>query len=131
MLEFVDKKKMDFQDVKYLVFDGLDLLINNGFESAVYKIMQHEIMPEKGKKQVLLLSASITTSVIHFSNFLENNLFLTVENTSRIENHFSDKFILISNYIFRTIQVATAKITFCCPWLRSPCLSNDLSLQGL
>ena len=98
-MEFVEKKNLDFQNLKCLVFDGLDSMIEKGFESTVFEICHHDIMPKKGQKQVLLFCASIPTVVIHFSNFLENQIFLTINNTGRIENHFSEKCVLILDYI--------------------------------
>ena len=86
LLELVEKKKLNFQNLKTLVVDGVDQMLDEGFDSKIFHICRNKTMPDKGHKQLLMFSTTMPISVIHLSHsFLKNHIFVTVNNFGSID----------------------------------------------
>ena len=86
LLELVEKKKLNFQNLKTLVVDGVDQMLDEGFDSKIFHICQNKTMPDKGHKQLLMFSTTMPISVIHLSHrFLKNHIFVTVNTFGSID----------------------------------------------
>ncbi|CAG2174221.1 unnamed protein product, partial [Oppiella nova] len=80
LLDFVSKGKVSFANLKYLVLDEADRMIDQGFLPEVRRMVTHETMPDKTNRQTLMFSATFPDEVQRLAQeFLnENYLFLTV-----------------------------------------------------
>jgi len=79
LMDFVDKGKVSFEELKFLVLDEADRMLDMGFHPEVLRICSHSTMPAKGTRQTLMFSATFPSSVQHLAlDFLENYLFLTI-----------------------------------------------------
>lgn len=100
LMDFVEKGKVSFEDVRYLVLDEadrmLDMVISQIFESELkslfkihfilqgflpemQRIVSHSTMPPKEKRQTLMFSATFAETVQHLAlDFLNDYLFLAV-----------------------------------------------------
>jgi len=63
LMDFVDKGKVSFEDVKYLVLDEADRMLDMGFLPEVTRICNSANMPEKGKRTTLMFSATFADQV--------------------------------------------------------------------
>ncbi|CAG2108844.1 unnamed protein product, partial [Medioppia subpectinata] len=80
LLDFVSKGKISFGNLKYLVLDEADRMIDQGFLPEVRRMVNHETMPHKNERQTLMFSATFPEEVQRLAQeFLnENYIFITV-----------------------------------------------------
>ena len=63
LMDFVDKGKVSFEDVRYLVLDEADRMLDMGFMPEVTRIVNSAGMPAKGERQTLMFSATFADEV--------------------------------------------------------------------
>ncbi|XP_071036123.1 probable ATP-dependent RNA helicase vasa-like isoform X2 [Parasteatoda tepidariorum] len=79
LLDFVEKEKVSFSQLRYLVLDEADRMLDMGFAPAIRKMVEHPSMPEKGARQTLMFSATFPEDIQRMAaEFLHDYLFLTV-----------------------------------------------------
>lgn len=80
LLDFVNKGKISFENLKYLVLDEADRMIDQGFIPDVRRMVSHDSMPKKEERQTLMFSATFPDEVQRLAQeFLKPDyLFLTV-----------------------------------------------------
>jgi len=79
LMDFVDKGKVSFEDVRYLVLDEADRMLDMGFLPEVNRICSAAQMPAKGERQTLMFSATFADEVQNLAKDLLNDyLFLVV-----------------------------------------------------
>jgi len=79
LLDFVEKGKVSFENVKFLVLDEADRMLDMGFLPDITKIAMHSSMPKKGERRTLMFSATFPDTVQHMAlDFLQDYLFLTI-----------------------------------------------------
>ncbi len=67
LMDFVDKGKVSFEELKFLVLDEADRMLDMGFHPEVLRICSHSTMPAKGTRQTLMFSATFPSSVQHLA----------------------------------------------------------------
>lgn len=78
LMDFVGKAMITFEDLKFLVFDEADRLLDMGFRDTVEKICSHETL-DKEKLNTLMFSATFPESIQQLaSQYLRDYIFLTV-----------------------------------------------------
>ncbi|XP_060822486.1 ATP-dependent RNA helicase vasa [Bombus pascuorum] len=78
LLDFVERKRIKFSSVQFLVLDEADRMLDMGFLPNIEKIVDHETMPTI-KRQTLMFSATFPDEVQHLAKrFLNNYLFVAV-----------------------------------------------------
>ena len=55
-MDFVEKEKVSFEEVKFLVLDEADRMLDMGFLPEMTRIVNAAGMPAKGSRQTLMLS---------------------------------------------------------------------------
>jgi len=86
LLKLVEKKKLNFENLKIIVVDGADQMLDEGLDSKIVHFCQNKTMPAKGHKQLLMFSKTMPISVMHFSHsFLKNHVFFTVNNFAKVK----------------------------------------------
>merc|ERR1719495_2934077 len=79
MLDFVDKGKVSFECLQYLVLDEADRMLDMGFMPDIQRMMSNPNMPAKGQRHTLMFSATFKDEVQRTaSEFLDNYLFVTI-----------------------------------------------------
>lgn len=79
LMDFVDKGKISFESVKYLILDEADRMLDMGFLPEVTRITSSGNMPGKGDRQTLMFSATFPESVqVLAFDLLKDYLFLTI-----------------------------------------------------
>ncbi|XP_053672425.1 ATP-dependent RNA helicase vasa [Anopheles nili] len=71
--DFVDRQYVTFENVKFVVLDEADRMLDMGFLPGIEKIMSHETMPGKESRQTLMFSATFPAEIQELAgNFLNN-----------------------------------------------------------
>ncbi|GIY56252.1 ATP-dependent RNA helicase vasa [Caerostris darwini] len=79
LLDFVEKGKVSFAQLRYLVLDEADRMLDMGFLPAIRKMVENSSMPERGSRQTLMFSATFPAEIQTMAaEFMHNYLFLTV-----------------------------------------------------
>jgi len=94
LIDLIDRAKVSLSQVRYLILDEADRMLDMGFEPYVRRLVEEEDMPPLGSRQTLMFSATFPKLIQQLaSDFLSNYIFLrvgrvgsTTENiTQRIE----------------------------------------------
>jgi probable ATP-dependent RNA helicase DDX4 len=79
LLDFVNRNQISFGNVRFLVLDEADRMLDLGFMPDVQQMVRNPTMPDKEKRQTLMFSATFPREIQEAaSEFLNNYLFLTV-----------------------------------------------------
>lgn len=77
--DFVDKTFITFDQVKFMVLDEADRMLDMGFMAAVKDIMNNPTMVKTGVRQTLMFSATFPEEIQRLAGeFLKNYVFITV-----------------------------------------------------
>lgn len=77
--DFVARRRISFEAVKFVVLDEADRMLDMGFMPDVEKMIEHPSMSPKGDRQTLMFSATFPDDIQHLaSKFLDNYLFVAV-----------------------------------------------------
>ncbi|TIB93237.1 DEAD-domain-containing protein [Wallemia mellicola] len=79
LCDFIDRGKISLANVKYLVLDEADRMLDMGFEPQIRRIVQGCDMPSVEDRQTLLFSATFPREIqLLAGDFLKNEIFLSV-----------------------------------------------------
>lgn len=70
---------VSFEEIKVLVLDEADRMLDMGFKVDIEKVAGHRTMPQPGDRQTLMFSATFPSEIQQLAgNYLSNYLFLRV-----------------------------------------------------
>lgn len=79
LLDFCGKKKVTFENIRYVVLDEADRMLDMGFKENVEEIMKNETMSEQSQRQTLMFSATFPNEIQELAgNYLRDYIFLTI-----------------------------------------------------
>merc|ERR1711915_381318 len=79
LIDYVEKGRISFSDLKFLVLDEADRMLDMGFMPDIQKCVENPNMPEKTNRQTLMFSATFPDDIQQAAQeFLNDYLFLTV-----------------------------------------------------
>ncbi|KAJ0174069.1 hypothetical protein K1T71_010215 [Dendrolimus kikuchii] len=79
LLDFVERGRVSFESVRFVVLDEADRMLDMGFMPSVEKMMDHPTMVPAGERQTLMFSATFPEDIQHLAaRFLNNYLFVAV-----------------------------------------------------
>ncbi|KAM7286590.1 ATP-dependent RNA helicase vasa isoform X2 [Ixodes scapularis] len=77
--DFVEKGKVSFENLRFLVLDEADRMLDMGFEPDVRCLVGHPTMPAKGSRQTLMFSATFPEAIQMLAReFLVDSVMLSV-----------------------------------------------------
>ena len=81
---------LNFNDVKYLILDETDRMLDMGFEVQIKDILKHI----KGEKQILMFSATIPKNIIKLSSkYLKNPVRVSVGDSNIVAENITQEII--------------------------------------
>ncbi|KAI8645808.1 P-loop containing nucleoside triphosphate hydrolase protein [Parasitella parasitica] len=79
LVDILERRRLSFQNIQYLVLDEADRMLDMGFEPQVRRIVENEDMPPPAKRQTLLFSATFPDNIQRLAkDFLKEYVFLSV-----------------------------------------------------
>ncbi|XP_045452510.1 ATP-dependent RNA helicase vasa [Melitaea cinxia] len=77
--DFVERSRVSFDGVRFVVLDEADRMLDMGFMPSVEKMMDHPTMVSLTERQTLMFSATFPEDIQHLAGrFLNNYLFVAV-----------------------------------------------------
>ncbi|PZC77916.1 ATP-dependent RNA helicase vasa [Helicoverpa armigera] len=77
--DFVDRNRVSFDSIRFVVLDEADRMLDMGFIPSVEKMMDHPTMVPLTERQTLMFSATFPEDIQHLAGkFLNNYLFVAV-----------------------------------------------------
>nr|WRY74164.1 ATP-dependent RNA helicase vasa [Athetis dissimilis] len=77
--DFVDRSRVSFDSIRFVVLDEADRMLDMGFIPSVEKMMEHPTMVPLKERQTLMFSATFPEDIQHLAGrFLNNYLFVAV-----------------------------------------------------
>lgn len=96
LVDMMDRGRICLNNVKCLVLDEADRMLDMGFEPQIRRIVQSEDMPGVGKRQTLMFSATFPKKVQELArNFLENYIFLAVGRVGSTSDNITQRVFLV------------------------------------
>ena len=86
--DHLERRTVNFKDVKYLVLDETDRMLDMGFEVQINKILKHI----KNEKQILMFSATIPKDIIKLSSkYLNNPVRISIGSSNTVANNITQE----------------------------------------
>lgn len=99
LLDFVERGKISFMNVQYLVLDEADRMLDMGFKEDIDKMVRNPDMPGKGERQTLMFSATFPPEIQKMAyEFMSNYLFLVVGVVGGACTDVTQTFFQVSQY---------------------------------
>ncbi|XP_070496293.1 ATP-dependent RNA helicase bel isoform X2 [Chironomus tepperi] len=77
--DIINRGKIGLENLRYLVLDEADRMLDMGFEPQIRHIIENRDMPPTGQRQTLMFSATFPKNIQELaSDFLSNYIFLAV-----------------------------------------------------
>ncbi len=135
ILDHVNRRTIDFQNIRVLVFDETDKMFDMGFIQDVETIIHH--LPQK--RQTLMFSATINQEIEHVIGKHQNDPFVirtqSYVDTSKLKQEYYDiykqdnKFSILVHLLRNKSEGLS--IVFCATRKESDVVSTNLKRQGI
>lgn len=78
-MDFVERGKVSFNDIRIIVLDEADRMLDMGFLPVVETMMKNSSMPSHEKRQTLMFSATFPDEIQRLAGqFLDKYIFIAV-----------------------------------------------------
>ncbi|XP_027755974.1 probable ATP-dependent RNA helicase DDX4 isoform X4 [Empidonax traillii] len=103
LLDIIGRGKISLHNVKYLVLDEADRMLDMGFSSEMKKLINFPDMPQKDKRQTLMFSATFPEEVQRLAaEFLKTDfLFVVVGHVGGACSDVQQNILQVSQYLKR------------------------------
>lgn len=96
LTDLFQQKKVSFSDVKYLVLDEADRMLDMGFEPQIRDIVECSDMPPTAHRQTLMFSATFPPEIQNLAkDFLKDYIFLTVGRVGSASENIIQEVVLV------------------------------------
>ncbi|KAJ3825719.1 putative DED1-ATP-dependent RNA helicase [Lentinula raphanica] len=92
LVDLIERGKISLANIKYLVLDEADRMLDMGFEPQIRRIVQGEDMPDVNDRQTLMFSATFPRDIqILAKDFLKDYVFLSVGRVGSTSENITQK----------------------------------------
>ncbi|KAL9554666.1 hypothetical protein MBANPS3_002717 [Mucor bainieri] len=96
LVDILERRRLSFQNIQYLVLDEADRMLDMGFEPQVRRIVEQEDMPPPAKRQTLMFSATFPDNIQKLaSDFMNKYVFLSVGRVGATSENITQKIELM------------------------------------
>lgn len=96
LVDILERRRLSFQNIQYLVLDEADRMLDMGFEPQVRRIVEGEDMPPPAKRQTLMFSATFPDNIQKLaSDFMNEYVFLSVGRVGATSENITQKIELV------------------------------------
>jgi len=98
LVDIMERARVSLAQIKYLVLDEADRMLDMGFEPQIRRIVEQEDMPTTGERQTLMFSATFPKEIQRLaSSFLYDYIFLAVGRVGSTTDLVTQKFIRVDH----------------------------------
>ncbi|KAL3235306.1 ATP-dependent RNA helicase DED1 [Nakaseomyces bracarensis] len=96
--DLLERGKVSLANVKYLVLDEADRMLDMGFEPQIRHIVEDCDMPPTGERQTLMFSATFPHDIQHLArDFLHDYIFLSVGRVGSTSENITQRVLYVEN----------------------------------
>ncbi|CAL9731207.1 ATP-dependent RNA helicase Ded1p [Monosporozyma unispora] len=96
--DLIDRGKISLSNVKYLVLDEADRMLDMGFEIQIRQIVEGCDMPPVAERQTLMFSATFPADIQHLArDFLGDYIFLSVGKVGSTSENITQRILYVEN----------------------------------
>ncbi|MCO5552301.1 hypothetical protein L7F22_005813 [Adiantum nelumboides] len=109
--DLIERKKVSLSQVKYLVLDEADRMLDMGFEPQIRCIVEEADMPSVDQRQTMLFSATFPEEIKELArNFLSNSIFISVGRVGSSTNLILQKVEYVDEFNKRNSLLELVKV---------------------
>jgi len=96
LVDIIERARVSLSQIRYLVLDEADRMLDMGFEPQIRRIVEGEDMPVTGERQTLMFSATFPKEIQRLAgSFLYDYIFLAVGRVGSTTDLVTQKFIRV------------------------------------
>ncbi|CCD25060.1 putative DEAD-box ATP-dependent RNA helicase DBP1 NDAI_0E02430 [Naumovozyma dairenensis CBS 421] len=96
--DLLERGKISLQNIKYLVLDEADRMLDMGFEPQIRHIVEGVDMPQVGERQTLMFSATFPIDIQQLArDFLNDYVFLSVGRVGSTSDNITQKILYVED----------------------------------
>jgi ATP-dependent RNA helicase DDX3X len=99
LVDLIERGRISLANIKYLVLDEADRMLDMGFEPQIRRIVQGEDMPGINERQTLMFSATFPRDIQMLAkDFLKEYVFLSVGRVGSTSGNITQKLEYVEDY---------------------------------
>jgi len=96
LVDMLERGKVSLEFCKYLVLDEADRMLDMGFEPQIRRIVEQDNMPQVGKRQTLMFSATFPKEIQMLArDFLHDYIFLAIGRVGSTSENITQKIVWV------------------------------------
>ncbi|KAI8087698.1 P-loop containing nucleoside triphosphate hydrolase protein [Gilbertella persicaria] len=96
LVDILERRRVSFQNIQYLVLDEADRMLDMGFEPQVRRIVEGEDMPSPADRQTLMFSATFPENIQALArDFMKEYVFLSVGRVGATSENITQNIVLL------------------------------------
>jgi len=96
LVDMLERGKVSLEFCKYLVLDEADRMLDMGFEPQILRIVEQDNMPQVGKRQTLMFSATFPKEIQMLArDFLHDYIFLAIGRVGSTSENITQKVVWV------------------------------------
>ena len=96
--DLLERGKVSLANIKYLVLDEADRMLDMGFEPQIRHIVEECDMPSVENRQTLMFSATFPVDIQHLArDFLDNYIFLSVGRVGSTSENITQRILYVDD----------------------------------
>ena len=104
LVDLIERGRISLQNIKYLVLDEADRMLDMGFEPQIRRIVEGEDMPTTQGRQTLMFSATFPRDIqILARDFLKDYIFLSVGRVGSTSENITQKIEYVEDIDKRSV----------------------------
>jgi ATP-dependent RNA helicase DDX3X len=104
LVDLIERGRISLSNVRYLVLDEADRMLDMGFEPQIRRIVQEEDMPGVHERQTLMFSATFPRDIQMLAkDFLKDYIFLSVGRVGSTSENITQKIEYVEDHDKRSV----------------------------
>ncbi|KAF1984576.1 DEAD-domain-containing protein [Aulographum hederae CBS 113979] len=104
LVDLIERGRISLQNIKYLVLDEADRMLDMGFEPQIRRIVEGEDMPAVHSRQTLMFSATFPRDIQMLArDFLKEYIFLSVGRVGSTSENITQKVEYVEDHDKRSV----------------------------